>query len=123
MDARFAGRGEPGRRPDGSTGERRDHSYHAGTVRDQVATSQALAAQPRPSLRRKKHRRDRLIRLAETHPDWALGFQDETWWSRTAQPDLHAFCEPDAPLKLEEKVVPKTDPDPRASTPAFIGIL
>ncbi len=59
--------------------------------------------------------------MAETHPDWALGFQDETWWSRTAQPQLHAFCEPDAPLKLEEKVVPKTDPDPKAL--ACYGVL
>ena len=32
--------------------------------------------------------RDRLIALAARHPDWVLGYQDETWWSRLAQPTL-----------------------------------
>jgi hypothetical protein len=35
-----------------------------------------------------KKARDRLIRLATSHPQWALGFEDETWWSRLAQPAL-----------------------------------
>ncbi len=30
----------------------------------------------------KKHQRNRLIRLSEQHPNWALGFLDEVWWSR-----------------------------------------
>ena len=41
---------------------------------------------PRPGVRAEKSARDRLIRLAATHPTWALGFEDEVWWSRLAQP-------------------------------------
>jgi hypothetical protein len=33
-----------------------------------------------------KGARDRLIRLAATHPDWVLGFEDESWFSRLAHP-------------------------------------
>ena len=46
---------------------------------------------PDPAYARKKHARDRLIRRIEGHPDWVLGFQDETWWSRLARPELHAW--------------------------------
>src|SRR5262245_15034301 len=35
--------------------------------------------------------RDRLIALAAPHADWGLGFQDEVWWSRLAQPTLHPW--------------------------------
>ena len=42
---------------------------------------------PDPAYQRKKHARDRLLRLIEAHPDWALGFEDEVWWSRLAQPE------------------------------------
>lgn len=58
--------------------------------------------------------RDRLIRLAAAHPDWVLGYQDETWWSRLALPALHAWAGEDAPLRLVEREVPKGDPDPKA---------
>lgn len=34
----------------------------------------------------KKHQRNRLIKLSQQHPDWALGFLDEVWWSRLQQP-------------------------------------
>ena len=61
------------------------------------------------------------MRLAATHPEWALGFQDETWWSRLARPNLHTVCPPDAPLHLEEKSIPKDDPDPKAL--ACYGVL
>ncbi len=57
--------------------------------------------------------RDRLIRLAATHPDWVLGFQDECWWSRLAQPNLHAWAG-DEPLRLQELAVGKQDTDPKA---------
>lgn len=59
--------------------------------------------------------------MAATHPTWALGFQDETWWSRLAQPTLHTFCPADAPLQLEQKAMPPTDPDPKAL--ACYGVL
>jgi transposase len=70
--------------------------------------------QPRSRVRAKKSARDRLIRLAAAHPDWALGFEDEVWWSRLARPALHAWAEPDRPPQLVEQAVAKDDPDPKA---------
>ena len=43
--------------------------------------------------------RDRLIAEAAKHPDWVLGFQDECWWTRLAQPGLFAWAAGD-PLRL-----------------------
>jgi transposase len=68
---------------------------------------------PDPAYARKKQARDRLIRLAAAHPDWVLGFQDETWWSRLAQPNLHAWTDDDL-LHLQELEVPRGDPDRKA---------
>ncbi|MGH7194625.1 MAG: transposase [Candidatus Saccharimonadales bacterium] len=77
--------------------------------------------QPRCRVRAKKSRRDRLIQLAQAHPDWALGFADEVWWSRLAQPHLHAWAEADQPLRLVEQTVATDDPDPKAL--ACYGLL
>lgn len=68
----------------------------------------------RTSLPPKKRRRDHLIALARGHPDWVVGFQDETWWSRLAQPNLHSFSTADAPLQLEQKQRAKDDCEPKA---------
>jgi hypothetical protein len=84
-----------------------------------VETSQALDYQPRPGVRTKKRRRDRLIRLAARHPDWVLGFEDETWWTRLARPSLHSWT--DEPLRLVEQSVANDDPDPKAL--AAYGLL
>ncbi len=57
-------------------------------------------------------------------PDWALAFEDEVWWSRwsrLAHPGLHAWAEPDQPLRLVEQTVAKDDPDPKAL--ACYGLL
>src|SRR5262249_61396599 len=62
---------------------------------------------------REKKARDRLIRLAQSHPDWVLGFEVETWWSRLAQPALHAWAGAQ-PLRLLERAAPRDDPDPKA---------
>lgn len=70
--------------------------------------------EPRPRVRPKKGARDRLKRLAAKHPEWVLGYQDETWWSRLSQPSLHAWTEAGEPLRLIEQSVPKDDPDPKA---------
>ncbi len=60
--------------------------------------------------------------MAERQPDWALGFLDETWWSRLAQPQVHSWSEATAgPLRLVEQDVPKGDPDPKAL--ACYGLL
>jgi len=74
----------------------------------------------RPGVRAKKKARDRLIRLAGSHPDWVLGYQDETWWSRLAQPAVHAWTA-DRPLHLVEQQAAKGDPDPKAL--ACYGLL
>ena len=77
--------------------------------------------QPRSGVCPKKRQRDRLIQLAARHPDWALGFADEVWWSRLAQPHLHAWTAADHPLRLVEQTVAPTDPDPKAL--ACYGLL
>ena len=76
--------------------------------------------QPGPALRLKKKQRDRLIRLATAHSDWALGFADEVWWSRLAQPELPAWAA-GKPVRLQQMTRPKDDPDPQAI--ACYGIL
>lgn len=57
--------------------------------------------------------------LARQHPDWVVGFGDETWWSRLAQPALHTWT--DEPLRLVEQSVARDDPDPKAL--AAYGLL
>jgi hypothetical protein len=54
-------------------------------------------------------------------PEWALAFEDEVWWSRLAHPALHAWADPDRPLRLVEQTVAKDDPDPKAL--ACYGLL
>ena len=77
--------------------------------------------QPRPGVRAEKSARDRLIRLAATHPTWALGFQDEVWWSRLARPSLRTWIAEDDRLRLVEQAVATDDPDPKAL--ACYGLL
>jgi transposase len=76
---------------------------------------------PDPEYQRKKHARDRLLRLIETHPDWALGYEDEVWWSRLAQPNVHTWTEPNQRLRLLDPAGPADDPDPKAL--ACYGLL
>ena len=59
--------------------------------------------------------------MVKSHPDWALGFEDETWWSRLEQPHMHSWAETDHPLRLVEKVLTKDDPGPKAL--ACYGLL
>ena len=61
----------------------------------------------------KKHQRNRLIRLSEQYPNWALGFLDEVWWSRLQLPQMHSWTE-DQPLPLVTRASDNTDPDPKA---------
>lgn len=48
---------------------------------------------------------------AAHHRDWVVGFQDEVWWSRLAQPRLHAWGA--HPLRLVAKGRGQTDPEPK----------
>ena len=61
------------------------------------------------------------MRLVQVHPDWALGFEDEVWWSRLARPALHAWAEADQPVRLVEQAGAPDDPDPKAL--ACYGLL
>ena len=74
--------------------------------------------QPGPAVRAQKNWRDRLIALAARHPDWVVGYADEVWWSRLAQPAMHAWGET---LRLEAKARAKDDPQPKAL--ACYGLL
>jgi len=49
-----------------------------------------------------------------------LGYLDETWWSRLAQPALHAWTA-DEPLRLLQRPADQGDPDPKAL--ACYGLL
>jgi transposase len=59
--------------------------------------------------------------LAKRHPDWVLGFADEVWWSRVAQPHLASWANDGAPLRLVEQTVTRDAPDPKAL--ACYGLL
>ncbi len=61
------------------------------------------------------------MRLMESHSEWALGFEDETWWSRFSMPNLHAWADDGQPLRLVEQSVPNDDPDQKAL--ACYGLL
>jgi len=57
----------------------------------------------------------------ERHSDWVLGYQDETWWSRFAQPTVRTWSEVGHPTRLVAQVKAKDDPDPKAL--ACYGLL
>lgn len=50
-----------------------------------------------------------------------MGYEDETWWSRFAQPRLRVWTEADKQLRLVERVKQQEDPDPKAL--ACYGLL
>jgi hypothetical protein len=103
------------------SGQWRNDSPRLGRPQDALETGQTLDHQSRPGVPSEKKQRDRLIRLASTHPDWALGFADEVWWSRLAQPAMHAWAAPDTALRLIEKARAPHDLDPTAL--ACYGLL
>jgi hypothetical protein len=80
-----------------------------------------VADQPRPGICTQKKARDRLIRLASSCPAWGLGFEDETWWSRFAQPQLHTWTAAARPVRLVTQVQRPEDPDRKAL--ACYGLL
>jgi hypothetical protein len=62
-----------------------------------------------------------LISWASAQPDWAIGFLDEVWWSRFAQPGMRVWQDEDHPVRLLEQPWQKGDPDPKAL--ACYGVL
>jgi DDE superfamily endonuclease len=51
---------------------------------------------------------------AANSSEWAVGFEDECWWSRVALPTLSSFSEEGKPLRLIQQSVAKDDPEPKA---------
>jgi hypothetical protein len=100
--------------PHTAPGQRRGHAGGPPSVGRVVETGPTLAHQPRSGLGPKKNRRDRLIQRARTQPTWALGFGDEVWWSRLAQPNQHCWTEAETTHTLQELSPPMDDPDPKA---------
>jgi transposase len=62
-----------------------------------------------------------VIALASQHAEYALGFQDEVWWSRMAQPSLHTWAAAGEALRLLEHTPDKADADRKAL--ACYGLL
>jgi hypothetical protein len=58
--------------------------------------------------------------LVARHPDWALGFEDETWWSRFEQPSLSSWGLAGQVLHLVERQ-PKPQEEQKAL--ACYGLL
>lgn len=54
-----------------------------------------------------------MVGEAERREDWAVGFQDEVWWSRLTHPNLHSWTA-SVPLRLVEQIHRKDDLDPKA---------
>jgi len=61
-----------------------------------------------------KRRRDRLMEVAGADPEWAIGFEDECWWSRVALPTLSTFSEEGSPPRMIQQSVAKDGPEPKA---------
>ena len=59
--------------------------------------------------------------LAVTRPTWGLGFGDEVWWSRLAQPAIHTWAPTKQAVRLIEKAWSNADPEPKAL--ACYGLL
>src|ERR687897_398931 len=98
-------------------GKRGDHPGYAFAYGGALGAGQALDHFPRSRVRKKKRRRDRLIRLAHNNPDtWVIGFEDETWWSRLALPSLNSWAQAGEPMRLIQQSVAKDDPDPKANS-------
>jgi hypothetical protein len=56
-----------------------------------------------------------LIQLAEAHPEWALGYEDETWFSRFERPSLHSWAVPQSQRIFWRRRREKTTPSRRPS--------
>ena len=62
------------------------------------------------------------MRLSKSHPEWVLGFEDEVWFSRYAQPSAATWT-PDKPMRLVQNEPDKTDKEePSPSTDCFAPI-
>jgi hypothetical protein len=54
------------------------------------------------------------MEISGANPEWAVGFEDECWWSRVALPTLNAWSADGEPLRLVQRSLAKDDPEPKA---------
>jgi hypothetical protein len=55
------------------------------------------------------------MEVAAADSGWAVGFEDECWWSRLALPASNSWTEEGKPLRLlQQPVAKEDDPDPKA---------
>ena len=62
----------------------------------------------------------RLIRLAQRHRKWALGFEEENWWSGYERANLRSWREAGQSMRVVEKEASKDDADPEKSSSSAI---
>ena len=65
-----------------------------------MVASEAVDPDPHLEYARKKAPRPADALGSESDPGWAVGFQDETWWSRSAIPSSHAWSVDGRPFRL-----------------------
>jgi hypothetical protein len=61
------------------------------------------------------------MRLAKAHPTWVVGFEDEVWWSRLAQPEQHRWVGEGERTRLQE--LERAKDDKQAKALACYGVL
>jgi DDE superfamily endonuclease len=61
------------------------------------------------------------MRLAQAHPRWVVGFEDEVWWSRLAQPEQHRWVGEGERTRLQE--LERAKEDKQAKAVACSGVL
>ena len=63
------------------------------------------------------------MEVAEANPEeWAVGFQDECWWSRVALPTLSSFSEEKKPDRMIQPSVAKDDPSEATKAISCYGL-
>src|SRR5438876_4469098 len=109
MDVGFGSRSVPQAGLDRATCKHRVDPPSSQAFGCRLATSQRLDYLPRPRIRAQKKRRDTLIAAAcrRAEQGWVVGYGDEVWWGRYAQPRMHTWAEQGKPLRLQEFEAPK----------------
>ena len=120
VDARAGCRGQFRRGPHPAAGQRRNDAAGPATGSD-WKRAKHWSTSPDPAYVRKKTARPADPAGRWPSPTWALGFGDEVWWSRLAQPNQHGWTDAEATHKLQELTPPTDDPDPKAL--ACYGLL
>lgn len=62
-----------------------------------------------------------MIARAQQRADWIVGYVDEVWWSRFAQPMMHSWAPAGTPLRLVRRARKKDDTEAKAL--ACYGVL